>query len=238
LDLSNHNSIKDSLKSISYDTIIHFGANIGFNKKYEEIYSENVQATEIISNITYEKNARIIFASGTIVYDEKLEYVDGSSEPKPSSPYGVSKLKAEEVIKNSQVKNSILRIGGVFGLNGPNHLKLNTTIKDALEKKIPTFSGNINSHRNYIYIKDLVETILYFDKKNINGLHIVAGNKKISFIELIKNICDVMMPGSVPNIINENIPLKSQFYKPSDLMPQNHSFIDCLKDIKYDYENI
>ena len=101
LDLSNHNSIKDSLKSISYDTIIHFGANIGFNKKYEEIYSENVKATEIISNITYEKNAKIIFASGTIVYDDKLEYVNETSEPKPSNPYGMSKLKAEELIKKS-----------------------------------------------------------------------------------------------------------------------------------------
>ena len=69
--------------------------------------------------------------------DLTAEKITQDSSVNADTPYGKSKWLAEELIRMSGVNHCILRIGGVFGLNGPMHLGLNRTILNVIEKISP-----------------------------------------------------------------------------------------------------
>ena len=70
--------------------------------------------------IKYKKT--LIQVSGTIVHPN-LSYYNIRSKIKPKNFYGKTKLLADKyILKNKgKVKFKILRFGGIYGLNGPDH---------------------------------------------------------------------------------------------------------------------
>ena len=89
----------------------------------------------------------------------------------------MSKYLAEEFVKTFVDSYSILRICGIYGIDGPSHLNLNKAITDAVRyKKPPVLYGSGNSRRNYICVMDVVRWIMHLIKKHEGSRILTAGN--------------------------------------------------------------
>jgi len=232
LDLSMPETIFGLDRTHCFDVIVHFGAQIGWsdNDKKKMLIS-NVVSTALLANQAEKMNAKFIFASAAIVCGTSTEYIDDDSPINTDTFYGKSKWMAEELVRMSGVRYCILRIGGVFGLNGPSHLGLNCAITSVLNKTKPTLYGSGNVQRNYIYLWDVVTFVEYAIHQNIQGTHLLAGSENITVHTMIDIVCQVLNPNIDPDKQPGN-GAKHQLIKSSVDFPNAKSFKTALQDIK------
>lgn len=136
-------------------------------------------------------DGRIIFMSTCSVYGARDGLLDESSPTNPLSVYALTKLRAEEHLKD---KNAIIfRLGTLFGL-GDQHsrirldLVVNTlTARAYSEGKLKVFGGN--QYRPLLHVKDAAQAIvdnLESNHKGIYNLH----KQNVRIIDLANDVQD------------------------------------------------
>ena len=178
--LINHDLSKFKEFKVDLDCIVHLAAagNV-VESVYNPIYNfeNNVRATlNILEFAKISKVSKFIFSStgGALMGNASLP-INESSNPKPISPYGASKLSCESYIKAYssmyQIESYILRFGNVYG---PYcfHKKgvINKLLDSILNKKKFNVFGDGTSSRDYIYVKDVAKAILSCLLKDSNSL--------------------------------------------------------------------
>jgi len=234
LDLSKPETIFRLANDNSFDVIVHFGAHISWSGEVEEeLFLTNVIVTGLLANMAYTAGSHFIFASAAIVCGVKAEEITRDSQVNPDTPYGKSKWLAEELVRASGAKYCILRIAGVFGLNGPNHLAVNRTISGAINKIAPQVRGNGNALRNYIYLWDIAEVVVSIVRNSTHGTHLLAGSEKSSIRSMLEDVCEVFMPASGDILVQSSGDnATDQLVIPSSVLPKTRSFKSALEDIR------
>jgi nucleoside-diphosphate-sugar epimerase len=197
-------SLPESLSKLNslppYKAFIHLGAHVGWDgSSLEDMYLPNVISTALIADLVRKNNAHLIFSSAAVIAGLHCEEISASSENRSDTPYARSKELAEICIEASGVSATILRIGGVYGKNGPSHLGLNRTIQRALLGKPPQIFGTGSGKRNYIYVEDLASIIVHSVHSRTSGTHLVSGSDVLSIAEMYQSICDMFQLTSAPN---------------------------------------
>ena len=232
LDLNNPESIIALVKRTRCDAIVHCGALIDFTGATEyEMYIPNVLATGLLTYIAKLWEAQLVFTSTAIVHGIKNESISIDSMVYPDSAYTKGKWLGEQLIVNSYEQHSILRIGGVFGRNGPEHLGLNLAIAGAIRGKVPVQIGSGAALRNYVYVKDVGQAIKFVLQERVFGTHLLAGNEIISFSMMLQQICQVFLPGMHPRN-KEGVQAINQIITPSVFLPKSREFKNALLDIQ------
>ncbi len=113
LDITDVNETVNFIKKINPEIIIHSSAITDIdlcetNKKLA--YSVNVKGTENVVKGSKEINCKLVYLSTSFVYDGNKEEYYEEDTPSPSTYYGHTKMKGEEIVNNSQLDNLILRI--------------------------------------------------------------------------------------------------------------------------------
>lgn len=165
------------------DIVIHLAAHVNFGQSLG-ITQYNVNTVSTIKLAAYSRNhkAYFIFASTVGVHGSQYAVIDESTPINPENHYAVSKYLSEEVIKTYLQDYSILRICGIYGLDGPDHLGLNRAISNAVHKKnVPVLMGPGKAKRNYICVQDVVRWILYL----VNNYETVSRSTKTDIKEII-----------------------------------------------------
>ena len=218
------------------DAVVHLGARIGWDGgSRSDLFVSNVLATAELARWSNKVGAYLIFASAAIICGLGNTYIKSDSKPKFDSDYGYSKWLAEELIRMSGVKHTIMRIGGAFGRNGPKHLSLNLSIDNALNGIRPIQYGVGNQKRNYIYVEDLADILLYCLENRIEGTHLVAGSNINTISEMLETICHILLPDKKPEYkAGDNGP--DQIMEHSQALPKGRSFEDAICDLKKDVE--
>lgn len=182
-----------SLNSLpAYKAFVHLGAHVGLSgSTLEDMYLPNVVSTALIADLVRKKGAHLIFASTVIIAGLNSEEISYSSENNPDTPYAKSKELAEECLNASGVFSAILRIGGVYGFNGPRHLGLNHTIQEAIDGNSPVVFGTGSGKRNYIYVEDLSSIIVQVVQTRAAGSYLVSGHEDLSIVEMYQSVCDI-----------------------------------------------
>ena len=179
---------------------VHLGAHVGLtDTSLEEMYLPNVVSTALIADFVRKKNSHLIFASTVIISGLLSQKISASSENRSDTPYARSKELAELCIEASGVSANILRIGGVYGFNGPSHLGLNRTIQEALAGNPPQIYGTGSGKRNYIYVEDLASIIVQAIQSRSLGKHLVSGRDVLSIAEMYQSVCEVFELNSAPH---------------------------------------
>tara|TARA_B110000438_G_scaffold115208_1_gene112853 strand:- start:11504 stop:12385 length:882 start_codon:yes stop_codon:yes gene_type:complete len=111
LDIKDTIKTKKLIKNINPDIVIHCAGltNIDLcetNKQLAE--SINVLGTKNIVESCIEVNAKIVYLSTSFVFDGKEKYTE-NDKTIPSTFYGVTKLKGEKIIQESNLPYLILR---------------------------------------------------------------------------------------------------------------------------------
>ncbi len=98
-------------------------------------------------------------------------------------------------------KYAILRIAGIYGLNGSEHLGLNKSIREAVCNHIvPTLKGSGNARRNYICVLDVVRWIFTLLQKcetkdrPAGDIYYLADPEIYSIRGYLEAIVNVFMP--------------------------------------------
>ena len=232
LDLNDIKGILALESRHHFDAIVHLGANIGWSgAAAAEMYVPNVLATGCLAFLARQWNASLIYASAAIVCGVKTEKIDHKTPVSPDTAYAQSKCLGEQLIDASQVPHCILRIGGVFGFNGPAHLGLNRAIDRALKGVAPTQIGEAGQLRNYIYVKDVAQAVLFALNSKLQGTYFLAGSEVMSVSQMLQEICDAFLPGLQPTR-QDDVEAMSQVILSSPELPKTRSFREALADIK------
>jgi UDP-glucose 4-epimerase len=188
------------------DIVLHLAASVNFATKIEiNEYIINTSATAELVKYSLKTGALFIFASSVAVHGNTGHF-SVNSPVAPGNHYALSKFLAEQVIHTFLDNAVILRICGIYGLDGPSHLGLNTAISNAVHhKSLPFLSGTGQGRRNYICIDDVVHWILYLikrwdkeagagDTRGVKTLYL-ASSESMSIEEYLQCILNVFFPG-------------------------------------------
>ena len=232
LDLTNPAQILAFENGARFDAIVHLGANVGLSGvTEEEMFTPNILATACLTYLASQWNAHLVYASTAIVCGIKSQMIDASTPVSADTVYAQSKRLSEQLIQASLVHHCIFRIGGVFGSNGPAHLGLNCAIDGALKGKSPIQSGSGGALRNYIYVKDVAEAIVFALQHRLEGTHFLAGSEVTSISQMLQVICNTFLPSQQP-VITDGQEALSQVIEPSHFLPKTRGFREAISDIK------
>lgn len=161
-------SIMDLVETYSYDVVFHLAAQSSYRVAITEPHDDahsNILGTLAVCRYCKATGARLVFASsaGGVYGDTGDTFADEDTPPCPTSPYGVSKLAAEEYIKlyarQYGVKAVILRLANVYGpgqdINGEAGVLARWAGQAARGEPL-TVRGDGRQTRDFVHVDDVV----------------------------------------------------------------------------------
>jgi len=195
----------DLLKINEYpdvDYVFHEAAQAGvrasWGKSFEVYTKNNIEATQKL--LEFYKNKKIrkfVFASSSSVYGDAELPMKENSLLKPVSPYGVTKLAAENLCylywKNYGIPIVSLRYFTVYGPRQRPDMAFYKFINAILNDEKITIYGDGNQTRDFTFISDVIDANILAIKSNIVGkVFNIGGGSRISVNEVIKILEEIL----------------------------------------------
>ena len=162
-DVTDFDEVKKAVKS--FDAVCHLAGRIGakasFENPREYFLVNSVGTLNVLEAARLAETKRVVFTSSLTVYG-KANYlpIDEKHPTNPLSPYGYSKLVAEEICRNySQMYGlnvNIVRISYVYG-PGQENLLIPTIISQLEKEKVVL--KNLDFKLDYIFVDDIASAI-------------------------------------------------------------------------------
>ena len=206
-DIRDQGSYSGLLKNVT--TVIHLAANTGVQPSLDDPkYDFDVNISGTISLLEACRTARLdkfIFASsGAPLGDQEPPLHEGLA-PRPTSPYGASKLAGEGYCSayyhSFGINTLALRFGNVYG---PGSFKKSSIVakflKSALEQRTFEVYGDGEQTRDYIYVEDLVDALLAAARSDTQAGEVfqIATSKETSVNEIIELLSVIFRSRQLP----------------------------------------
>lgn len=113
--------------------------------------------------------ANIVFTSSIAVYGASTQSIDETATPSPTTAYGRSKLRAEQVHSLWQAERpdarriTIVRPGAVYGAGERGNF---TRLARQIEQRRFVYPGRKDTIKACGYVKDLVDSMLFVQQRN------------------------------------------------------------------------
>ena len=191
LDITNENELKKVIMFENPEVIINTAAMTNVDAcedQKEKCDIINVNAVKYLSDISTKINAHLIHISTDFIFDGENGPYSENDIPNPLSYYGLSKLKSETVLLESNCKWTVLRTIIVFGV--AEHLSKGNIVlwaKEALEKGD---SLNIidDQFRAPTLAEDLADACILSFKKEKFGIFNASGKDIMSIYDMVERI--------------------------------------------------
>jgi len=198
-DVTDYEAMYDIFTKVKPDYVIHLAANTEVRKSIDRpmaCFSDNIEGTLNCLNLSNEfRVKRVIVASSCGVVGNSCIIADEGTHFDAISPYASSKICAEEISKAYMKLGlgvTVLRFSNIFG---PwSHHKNSVVAKFMrayLKKQFITIYGTGKQTRNFLYVKDAVQSILKTIECGISGVFCIASLKSYSIDELIEILDEV-----------------------------------------------
>jgi len=200
--------LKRVFESERPDMAIHLAAQISLRKSVEDPMFDARQnilgSINLLQCCKEFEVGKIVYASSAAVYGEpRYLPVDEKHATKPASPYGLSKLAAEEYIKLYHRMRGldyvILRYANVYGprqMPGGEAGVVAIFTDRMLHNKPPAVFGDGEQTRDFVYVEDVASANLLALKNGKNEVFNIGSGKETS-------VNDVF--GKIRNILGINI---------------------------------
>jgi ADP-L-glycero-D-manno-heptose 6-epimerase len=249
----------EALMKYNIDAIFHIGANADVNiPSYSNMIRDNFGYSKAYLELAIQKNALFLYASSSAVYGNSNNCHVSPIYEKPHNAYAFSKLLFDNYIRynlhNYKTKVIGFRFFNIFG-NGEYHKGKNASMPYRFyeflknDNCIELFNENIE--RDYIYVGDVVNSIINFanDDKFENGIYNLGTSQTITHSELANIVLTVFSENSKPltdrpsiKLIDMPLSMKRvfQFYtKAMDIHPLiNNGLTDNRERIKEYIKNL
>ncbi|MEM3530543.1 MAG: SDR family oxidoreductase [Nitrososphaerales archaeon] len=201
-DIREENVVRRTLKGV--EAVIHEAAISSVEESIKnpiKTNDVNVNGTLNLLNLSVKEGVkRFIFASSASVYGDLNPPLNEDFQPKPMSPYAVSKLSGEYYCKVFHkiygLETICLRYFNVYGPRQRNNQYNNVIINfiDNIKKNKPlVIFGDGLQTRDFIYISDVVEAsiIALKSKEGIGEVFNIATGKPTTINELAQIIIEI-----------------------------------------------
>ena len=201
IDCCDFNKVKSIMKGIN--VVYHCAATahegLSVFSPFEITKNNYLASVSIFSAAVNEKVDRIIFCSSMARYGDQVTPFTEIMMPKPVDPYAISKVAAEEVLKNLCDLNGIEWVIAIpHNIIGPRQKYddpfrnvVSIMINRMLQGKAPIIYGDGEQTRCFSYIDDCLSCLIpMLDQKNLNHEIINIGpDEEFVTINKIAEIC-------------------------------------------------
>ena len=171
--------------------VFHLAAQAGVRKSWGRdfhVYTvNNVEATQILLEACAGRSLeRLVYASSSSVYgDEASMPMREDALPKPVSPYGVTKLAAEQLcylyFVNYGVPTVSLRYFTVYGPRQRPDMAFHRFLKAALAADPITLYGDGEQTRDFTFVADAVTATRVAGERGVPGrVYNIGGGSRVS----------------------------------------------------------
>lgn len=164
------------------DIIINLSGqqNLKKSEMTSVINEGNNNILELVKKI--KKNITLICISTSLVYGYSKRNLKEISKKNPVNQYEKLKYKIEKKYINSNKDYLILRLCNIYG--GKKKFGVIQLLLNSIKKNKFFYFDNINTHKNFIFIDDVVNIIKTLIDKNIKNKVLNVGHQNISFRDL------------------------------------------------------
>lgn len=184
------------------DYVIHLAAQPGVRKSWGrdfQVYiDQNIKATQRLLEAMIGKPVkRLVYASSSSVYgDTPALPMKEDSYVQPVSPYGVTKLAAENLVnlygKAYNIPSVSLRLFTVYGPRQRPDMAFNKFMRKILHSEPIEIFGDGEQTRDFTYVDDVISAFQAASVKGVDGrVYNIGGGHNISLNNLIKKLRDV-----------------------------------------------
>ncbi len=168
--------------------VFHLAAQAGVRPSFEhfDLYlRRNVLATQRVLEAAASAGARLVFASSSSVYGDAAHYpTPEDAGLLPISPYGITKLAGEQLVRAYPVEAVVLRYFTVFGPRQRPDMGFSLLIDALLEAREFELFGDPS--RSFTFVADVVEaTIAAMDRATQGAVYNVGGGEEATLREAI-----------------------------------------------------
>lgn len=183
LEMVKNDSLKDNISAV-----IHMGACSSTTLNDANYYEQNnFQYTKALAQWAVQRGIRFIYASSAATYGNgSCGYKDDIQtiyQCKPLNLYGLSKQKFDLFVLENNLLNKVvgLKFFNVFGPNEYHKADMRSVVAKAyknvaeqgvmsLFKSYKTGYADGEQKRDFIYVKDAVDVVLYFLDNDLTGI--------------------------------------------------------------------
>ncbi len=208
------------------DVVFHVAALPGMQKSwtdFDSYWTCNVQATQRLLEAVRRASGqlrRFVLASTSSVYG-KLALGNESSQPRPISPYGVTKLAAEHLAQAYAEAFGIplvtLRYFSVYGPRQRPDMAFSTFIRAILRGEQIEIFGDGQQVRGSTYVGDCIDATIAAIDAPVGEIYNVGGGESATVLEVIRKL--ELLSGRSVEVV----------HKPALLGDQRQTFAESQK---------
>lgn len=190
------------------DAVAHLagepGVSTSWGLDFSRYLNRNVLATQrLLEAVSAVEIQRFVYASSSSVYGVETDALRARGEPRPASPYGVSKLAAETLVgayaQTRGVPAVSLRYFSVFGPRQRPDMAAHRFIESLLDRRPLRLFGDGRQVRDFTFVEDVVDatvSALFADLPPAAVLDVASG-RPIAVSTLIDELRDLVGNGAV-----------------------------------------
>ncbi len=184
------------------EVCFHFAAQAGvrasWGAEFDIYLQSNIRATQRLLEAILKLRrdgapfARLVYSSSSSVYGNQASYPVAEDAPKrPFSPYGVSKLAAEQLCvlyaDNFGVPSSSLRYFTVYGPRQRPDMAFRKFLEAARKGEPWRVYGDGSQTRDFTFVTDAVRAnLLAADDPTLCGVYNIGGGSRISLLDALE----------------------------------------------------
>lgn len=183
------------------DYVFHLAAQAGVRASWGESFAiytrDNIQATQRLLEFYKESGIRkFVYSSSSSAYGNVGLPMHEEMRTQPVSPYGVTKLAAEDLCylywKNYSVPTVSLRYFTVYGPRQRPDMGIHKFFSAILNGEEVTVYGDGSQTRDFTYIDDAISANILAAIISVSGeVCNIGGGNRISVIDLIRTIEEI-----------------------------------------------
>jgi len=181
--------------------VYHEAAQAGVRYSWDHFQTyidNNIIATQRLLDACKDDKQRVVFASSSSVYGDAKELPVKETNPlNPISPYGVTKVACEELIKlyndACQIPAVILRYFTVYGPKQRPDMAINIFTQKIMNGESFEMFGDGLQSRDFTYVDDIVAgTISAAESPKEFGIYNLGGGATITVKELVDKLGELI----------------------------------------------
>jgi dTDP-4-dehydrorhamnose reductase len=194
LDFTDASAVQTIIDSYSPDVIVHCGAISKPDEceQHKNIADKvNVEGTAHLLKSAENKKVFFIFISTDFIFDGKEGMYKEEDPGNPVNYYGLTKLRAEEQVKQYKYEWSIVRTVLVYGKPLTGRGNILTLVKEKLERgeEYNVFNDQV---RTPTYVEDLAKGIVTIIEKRATGVFHLSGKDVLTPYQIACHVSDYL----------------------------------------------
>ena len=192
--------VADELDLAGVDGVFHLAGQPGvrsFGGVFPTYVRQNVLASQRLFEASVAAGARVVFASSSSIYGDAAAYpTPEETQPRPISPYGITKLAAEHLAhaygSEFGLDYVVVRYFTVFGPRQRPDMALQKIVSCLVEGRPFELYGDGTQSRSFTYVDDAVDaTILAMEGAPGTSVYNVGGGSEASMLQTIEALAAI-----------------------------------------------